>query len=247
MSTVRRPTPPDWRDYQDRLEAVRTAAVNFERGERHEVSEESGWHLDHHEIDLAPEPPGPPLEDGSWAVACDLARAYAFPDPDLITGIFSPDEPIAGRPMLLRARFLGFTFWFGVRLTEEVDTTRATDAGPVRVWGFGYYTLEGHFERGQITFEVRKELETGRVTFHIDAWSQPDRIRNPFYRIGFKLFGRRLQLRFARTALDRMQRLTAQTLAARAAGAPEPAPDTTPPQPMTPDAEEALRDIHSTS
>ncbi len=120
--------------------------------------------------------------------------------------------------MLLRARFLGFTFWFGVRIGREIDEVRETDAGPVHVYGFDYATLEGHFERGQITFEVRKTEATGAVSFHIDAFSKPDRIRNPFYRIGFKLFGRRLQLRFAQTALERMQRFVREELQARATG-----------------------------
>ena len=242
---ITRPDRPDWQDYQDRLEAVRTAPANFEQGERHAFTEENGWHLDHHEIDLPSEAPGPPVPGGSWEVACELARDYAFPDPSLITGIFSPDEPLAGRPMLLKARFLGFTFWLGVRLTDEVDTTRETPGGPLRVWGFGYYTLEGHFERGQIAFEVQKEEATGRVMFHIDAYSQPDRIRNPFYRIGFKLFGRRLQLRFARTALERMKRLTAETLAARATGAPDPDPETTAPETAPPVLEAELESIQT--
>ncbi|MEO0560410.1 MAG: DUF1990 domain-containing protein [Bacteroidota bacterium] len=207
----------DWRVYQDRLDAIRSASVNFDREAHHERTVENGWSIDRHEVELPSEPSGPPRADGPWEIACDLVRAYAFPDPSLIRGIFSPEVPIAGRPMLLKARFLGFTFWFGVRLTEEVDTIRETETGPVRVWGYGYYTLEGHFERGQIEFEVRKDMKSGRVSFHIEAVSQPDRISNPFYRIGFKLFGRRLQLRFARTALKRMQRLTTETLAANQA------------------------------
>ena len=242
---TRRPPPPDWQRYEDRLESVRTAAVNFDEDGHAEWTTENGWHIDEHETELPSESPGPPVPDGSWAIACELVRSYAFPDPSLITGIFSPDAPIQGRPMLLRARFLWFTFWFGVRLTEEIDETRQTDAGPVRVWGYGYYTLEGHFEKGQIDFEVRKEIRTGRVSFHIEAISKPDRIANPFYRIGFKLFGRRLQLRFARTALDRMQRLTAETLAARKSRQPDPDPETRPPQPLTPDAEDALHSLQT--
>ncbi|GAB5534447.1 MAG: DUF1990 domain-containing protein [Rubricoccaceae bacterium] len=240
---VRRPSPPDWREYQDRLESVRAAPINFDREAHHELTTENGWNIDRHEVALPPEPPGPPTADGSWAIACDLVRSYAFPDPSLITGIFSPEAPIEGRPMLLRARFLGFTFWFGVRLTEEIDTTRDTDEGPMRVWGYGYYTLEGHFERGQIQFEVRKHTTSGDVSFHMEAVSQPDRIANPFYRIGFKLFGRRLQLRFARTALERMQRLTEDTLAAQKAHQPAPDPETREPQPLTPDAEDALHSL----
>ncbi|MDT7857927.1 DUF1990 family protein [Rubrivirga sp. S365] len=228
------PGRPDWTRYADRLDAIRAGRLNFEAD--HEVTEAAGWHLDTYDVDLVPEPPGPPLPAGdagaSWAVACRLVRDYAFPDPKLITGIFSPDDPLPGRPMLLRARFLFFTFWFGVRVGDEVDEVReATDAGVGRVWawGYDYATLEGHFERGRITFEVRKEEATGRVRFHIDAFSKPDRIRNPFYRIGFKLFGRRLQLQFARSACERMQRFVREELAARAAGGAAPPRETVEP------------------
>lgn len=235
------PRRPDWREYQGRLDALREGRYNFDLGDDHEYSEADGWRLDHYEAELVPEPPGPPLPPddarASWAVACDLVRHYAFPDPRLITGIFSPDDPVEGRPMLLRARFLGFTFWFGVRVGEEIDEVRKTDEGPVHVYGFDYATLEGHFEMGQITFEVRKAEWTGAVTFVVDAFSKPDRIRNPFYRIGFKLFGRRLQLKFARTARERMQRFVREELAARAEGVEPPEHETV--GPTRPDASAA--------
>lgn len=235
------PRRPDWRPYQERLDAVRTAAYNFDLDQEHEYSEADGWHLDQHDAELPPEPPGPPLPasspSASWAIACDLVRNYAFPDPTLITGIFSPDEPVEGRPMLLRARFLGFTFWFGVRIGREIDEVRETDHGPVHVYGYDYATLEGHFERGQITFEVRKAEATGAVSFHIDAFSKPDRIQNLLYRIGFKLFGRRLQLRFAHSALDRMQRFVREEMDARARGVQPPDHETV--EPSRPDAEAA--------
>ncbi len=240
------PGRPDWRDYRERLDAIREARYNLDLDKRSEFTEAAGWHLDTHEAELVPEPPGPPLPPddarASWAIACDLVRDYAFPDPALITGIFSPDDPLPGRPMLLRARFLGFTFWFGVRVGDEIDTVRETDAGPVRAYGFDYATLEGHFEMGQITFEVRKEERTGRVLFHIDAFSKADRIRNPFYRIGFKLFGRRLQLRFARTAMERMQRFVREELEARAEGTPAPTHETVEPERPTAEAAEAMPD-----
>ena len=232
---------PDWRRYQDRLAAVEDAAQNFALEEGHEATEADGWRLDHHTTELPAEPPGPPrppgAPDASWAIARELVRTYAFPDPRLITGIYAPDRPVSGRPMLLRARFLGFTFWFGVRMSDEVEEVRETDDGPVHVYSTGYSTLEGHFERGQITFEVRKTERTGAVAFHMDAFSQPDHIRNPFYRIGFKLFGRRLQLRFARTAIERMQRFVGEELAARAAGVEAPERETV--EPQRPDAEAA--------
>ena len=238
------PRRPDWREYSGRLDALRESRYNLDLDQRERFTEAEGWHLDHHEADLVPEPPGPPLPPddarASWAVACDLLRDYAFPDPSLVTGIFSPDEPLAGRPMLLRARFLGFTFWFGVRVVDEIEGVRPLDTGPVHVYGYNYATLEGHFEMGQISFEVRKHAPTGRVDFHIDAFSKPDRIRNPFYRIGFKLFGRRLQLRFARTALERMQRFVREELAARAEGVEAPDHETVEPEPPPPDAAAAM-------
>ena len=149
--------------------------------------------------------------------------------------------------MLLKARFLVFTFWFGVRVGGEVDEVREGDDGRVWAWGYDYATLEGHFERGRITFEVRKEEATGRVRFHIDAFSKPDRIRNPFYRIGFKLFGRRLQVRFAERACERMQRFVRQEIEARTAGGVAPPRDTVEPAPPpSPDAAEALEDAAET-
>jgi hypothetical protein len=233
------PRRPDWRRYQDRLDALREARYNLDLDERHAYTEAAGWHLDTHEAELTPEPPGPPLPPddarASFAVARELIREYAFPDPTLVTGIFSPDDALEGRPMLLRARFLGFTFWFGVRVSSAVDEVRETDDGPLWVWGYGYATLEGHFEMGEITFTVRKEEATGRVLFHIDAVSKPDRIGNPFYRIGFKIFGRRLQLRFARAACERMQRFVKEELEARAEGEPAPERETVEPAVPPPD------------
>ena len=76
----------------------------------------------------------------------------------------------------------------------------------------GYRTLEGHFERGQIDFTIHKNITSGAVQFRIHAVSQAGQIRNPFYWLGFKLFGRTLQRRFARESLRRMQALVAAEL-----------------------------------
>ena len=207
----------DWEPHRDRLEALRDAPLTVDLAQRHTFTEAAGWHVDHTAGDLPPEPPGAPLPAGtpgaSWAAACTLVRDYTFPDPDLVTGLFAPDGPVAGRPMLLRARFAGLTFWFGVRVGDEIDETVDTPDGPARDWGYGYATLAGHFERGEITFRVRKHAASGRVEFRVDAVSRPERTANPFHRLGFAIFGRRLQRRFAETAVARMQVLTAAAIA----------------------------------
>lgn len=207
--------PPLWEQYKARLASYADAKVNYDFSRQSEYTSQTGWRLDDYATDLPAEAPGPPATHGAFAAAQDVLRRYAFPPPSLITGIFKPDTPLENRVMLLHARFLGFSFWFGVRVSEVTDEeARATPAGPERVWGYGYRTLEGHFERGQIDFTIHKNLATGTVQFRIHAVSQTGRIRNPFYWLGFKLFGRWLQRRFARESLRRMQRLVTAALAA---------------------------------
>lgn len=207
-------TPPAWEQQRARLAAYANAQVNYDYERQHEYTSATGWRLDDYTTDLPAEAPGPPAAAGSFAAAQDVLRRYAFPPPDLITGYFDPGQPLEKRVMVLRAHFLVFNFYFGVRVSEVVDeTARPGPAGPERVWGYGYRTLEGHFERGQISFSVHKNLTTGAVQFRIHAVSQPGRIRNPFYWVGFKVFGRTLQRRFSHQSLVRMRRLVAETLA----------------------------------
>ena len=216
----RPPTRPSLERYRTRIERLREAGLNFELDQDATYDEGEGWRHDRYEAELPSEPPGPPLDRGAWALACEVVRQYDFPDPDLITGIYVPDEPLPGRPMLLRARFLGLSFWFGVRIGKVIDEVRGEGDEEASVWGYSYSTLEGHFEQGQITFEVWKYHVSGRVVFRIRAFSRTGTIRNPFYRIGFKLFGRRLQIRFAEQALDRVQLFVQEGLAAQEAAVP---------------------------
>ena len=92
----------------------------------------------------------------------------------------------------------------------------AIDGRPVRRWGWNYRTLQGHLEMGQMDYEVRKWLDSGQVDFRIHAFSRPAHIPNPVIRLGFRLFARRVQRRFARNACLRMARLTAARAGRRA-------------------------------
>ena len=208
--------PPAWEQYRARLAAYTNAQVNYDFANQSEYTGATGWRIDDYATDLPAEAPGPPEAAGSFAAAQEVLRRYAFPPPDLITGYFDPAVPLEKRVMVLRAHFLVFNFYFGVRVSEVTDeAARATPGGLERVWGYGYRTLEGHFEKGQIDFTIHKNLTSGAVQFRIHAVSQPGHIRNPFYWLGFKLFGRILQRKFARESLRRMRELVAASLAGR--------------------------------
>lgn len=101
-------------------------------------------------------------------------------------------------------RFWGLRFRVGVRSGAVVDETRSVGGREVRVWGWSYGTLKGHLEMGQIEYEVWKWLDTGAVEFRIHVVSRPGEIRNPVVRLGFRIFGRREQIRFAKRACERM-------------------------------------------
>ena len=208
--------PPAWEQYRAQIEAYAHAKVNYDFARQSEYTSATGWRLDDYATDLPAEAPGPPEAAGSFAAAQDVLRRYAFPPPDLITGYFDPNVPLEKRIMVLRAHFLVFNFYFGVRVSEVTDEAACeTPEGPERVWGYGYRTLEGHFEKGQIDFTIHKNLTTGAVQFRIHAVSQPGQIRNPFYWLGFKLFGRTLQRKFARESQRRMRELVATQLAGK--------------------------------
>ncbi len=171
-----------------------------------------GWNVDAREIALPSEAPGEPTARGTFAVASDILRAYTFTPQRLVRGAFDSEAPLLERPMLLTARFLWVRLELGVRVGRVIDETRQIDGVSERVWGYSYHTLAGHLERGEITFEIAKRLDTGVVKFRIHSFSQTGHIANWFYRIGFQLVGRRLQRRFAEESLTNMQRLVVSAL-----------------------------------
>lgn len=203
-----------WEQYRDQLEALRERKLNFDIEKRDTYTAENGWHVDDFRTELPAEPPGPPQPGGSFEAAKKMLREYRFPDPGIITGIFVPDVPLDQRVMLLRGRYLWMTFFFGVKVGAVIDERQEGERGPEQVWGFSYQTLEGHMERGQMTFTVRKFLESGQVAFRIQAFSQAADISNLIMRLGFRLFGRRLQMRFVHRSMRRMRSLVEQEISA---------------------------------
>ena len=191
------------------LAALAGKGFNFDPDKGDHFTTENGWKVDDYLQPLPPEPPGPPAPGGSFEVAQRLMRDYEFADPAIVRAIYAEDSPFETRDMLLEGRFYGLRFRFGVRVGGLVDGQLAVDGRPVRHWGWNYRTLQGHLEMGQMDYEVRKWLDSGEVDFRIHAVSRPAHISNPVIRLGFRVFGRRVQRRFARHACRRMARLTA--------------------------------------
>lgn len=203
-----------------RLDAVRVwrsladARVNYSADEVRRPS----WNIDTYRIPLPAERPGGPEPGGSWEHACRLVRDYEFSPPEIVRALYDPAAPLLGRDMLLEGRFHGMHFYCGVRVTEVVDETRD---GTDRVWGWAYETLEGHLERGKVTYEVVKHHDTGQVQFVVSCHSQGAPTLDRFTLLGWRLFGRRTQLRFYRRCGQRLRYLVE---AAVHGGQPPPGP-----------------------
>ncbi len=195
------------------LDELSRRSLNYDVAHTEGFTVEGGWRIDDYRQPLPAEQPGPPAADGPWAAARGLLRDYEFIDPSMVRALFRSDEPLEGRNMLLELRFGGLRFHVGVRVAQVTDGTRKEDGRHAAVWGWSYRTLEGHLEAGQMDYEVRKWLDTGAVEFGIHAYSRAADIPNRVVSLGFHLFGRREQTRFARNACERMRRLAEGELA----------------------------------
>ena len=165
-----------------------------------------GWHHDEYvmELPLA----SPAQRQRAFTNAKDILRFYKFPDPKRVVGHFDKTAELLGRDMQLRITFLGIRVDFPVRITKVIDKQE----GRTERWGFAYRTLQGHWEKGEMTFLVEHDHPNSMIRFRIVAYSQPDKIENFFFRIGFKLIGRYQQKKFAKTCLRRMKELAVADL-----------------------------------
>lgn len=207
-----------------RLAALAEVPVNFDASRVDELLLADGWHLDDMVEPLPSEGSGPPAADGSWAVAKEVMDGYQLADPSVAHAIYDHDAPLEGRDMLLEIHFWGLRFRVGVRVGEVYEHETELDGRPVLIHGWSYLTLEGHFEQGQMHYEVWKWLDTGAVEFHLHSVSRPARSGWLIRRIGFRLFGRFSQLHFYRQACRRAKRLTEAQLEAKRTAALRAAP-----------------------
>jgi len=194
--------------------------LNFDPAALDGAGPNTGWHVDDYRQPLPAERPGEPARGASFEIARQLMRDYAFADPAIVRAVFDPASELANRNMLLEVRFGLLRFLLGCRIGAIVDETRTVDGRTVRIWGWSYGTLAGHFECGQMDFAVWKWLDDGGVEFRIHVVSRRAQAGNPLIRLGLRLVGRREQVRFARRACKRMDELVVRELAgARSAAA----------------------------
>jgi uncharacterized protein (UPF0548 family) len=208
--------------FADREQAARELAaladkeLNFD-AEAVRSDPPAGWRIDDYRQALPREEAGPPAAEGSWVAACRILRDYDFIDPSIVRAAFRPDDALDGRDLLLELRVWGLRFHVGVRVVGVTDATVVEDGREAVRWGWSYATLDGHFEAGQMDYEVRKWTDTGEVEFRIHAFSRVTHIPNPVVRLGFRVLGRRKQTQFARRACERLRVRTKRELA-RAGG-----------------------------
>jgi uncharacterized protein (UPF0548 family) len=195
------------------LEALRDLPLNFEPRPVEAYAPELGWHADAYSRQLPGEAPGEPAPGGPWQTARRLIADYRVADPEIVRAAWAPGAPLLGRDMLLELRlYRVLRTHAGVRVTRVWDEERVLDGRRAHVFGYEYGTLRGHVEMGRMDYEVYKWRDDGTVEFRLHAHSRPSGEGAPWTRLGFRLFGRREQLRFYVRCGERMARLTEQEM-----------------------------------
>jgi uncharacterized protein (UPF0548 family) len=194
----------EWTDDELRagLAALAARRVSFDLPAE-AMTAENGWTVDSLDLEIGPEPPGPPLPDGLFERCRRLLAEYEFSNPDTVTAHFDPEVPLLGRDMLLEFRTLGFSFLNGVRVRKVRD--EADDRQTL--FGYRYDTLEGHMERGFEWFFVCKEHASGKVRFRVEERWQLGEFPTWWSRLGFRLSGWYFRARWLREGPERLRRL----------------------------------------
>jgi uncharacterized protein (UPF0548 family) len=203
------------------LASLGGVALNFELQPPEAYTPERGWHVDALSQRLPGESPGDPTLGGPWQIARGLMEDYRIADPAIVRATWDPRSPLEGREMLLELRLHRIvSVRAGVRVTRVWDEERVLAGRCARVFGFEYATLRGHVEMGRMDYALYKWRDDGAVEFRLHAHSRASGEGAPWVRLGFRLFGRREQLRFYLRCCERIARLTAREL--DAAGDPPP-------------------------
>jgi len=174
------------------------------------------WRVDALAQRLPGEAPGGPVAGGPWEIARRLVVDYRMADPAIVRATWDPEAALLGREMLLELRFRRvLSVRAPVRVTDTWDEDRSLDGRSARVFGYEYATLPGHLEEGRMDYEVYKWRDDGAVEFRLHARSRPSGEGPLWARLGFRVVGRREQIRFYMRCCERVARLTARELGLR--------------------------------
>jgi uncharacterized protein (UPF0548 family) len=167
------------------------------------------WQADALSQPLPSEPPGDPVAGGPWEVARRLVEDYRMADPAIVRARWDRDAPLLGRTMVLELRaYRVLSVNAPVRVTAVWDEVR----DGARAFGYEYATLPGHVEVGRMDYEVVKRVDDGAVEFRLRAHSRRSGDGPWWARVGFRLIGRREQVRFYFRCCERVARFTAREL-----------------------------------
>ena len=202
-----------------RLAMLPGKRLNFDPASLEHASPATGWTITDLCQALPSEPPGAPMEGGSWQIARRLMRGYEFADPSIVRAYYDPEAPLQGRNMLLKLQALGIAYLYvGVRVADVYEEVRELDGDRACAWGWNYRTLEGHVETGQMNWEVWKWLGDGRVEFRVHAVARVAHIPNPIVRLGFYLLREHERQVFLESTKRRMLAFTELALSREHAG-----------------------------
>jgi uncharacterized protein (UPF0548 family) len=202
-----------------RLAVLPGKPLNFDLASLEHASPATGWTITDLCQALPSEPPGAPIEGGSWQIARRLMRGYEFADPSIVRAYYDAEAPLQGRNMLLKLQALGIAhLYVGVRVADVYEEVREREGDRACVWGWNYRTLEGHVEIGQMDWEVWKWLGDGRVEFRVHAVARVAHIPNPIVRLGFYLLREHERQAFLDSTTRRMLTFTELTLSREHAG-----------------------------
>lgn len=126
--------------------------------------------------------------DAAWQAARKAIESWAMFPEDMVSMIRLSDAIEEGVVVAVLCRALALWTINPARVFHVVDHNNGT----FHVFGFTYGTLPGHVEAGEESFVVVKELETGRVFYHIKAASRPS---HPLVWLGYP-FTRHMQAKF---------------------------------------------------
>jgi len=184
------------KELEDRLGRVGERPKNFSASWP-AMTVNRGWNHYLSKAVIARESPGKPLEAGPFRRAEVAIASFQFSNPTIVVAHFDADSRLLGRRMLLEMKALRSIHFLASVVVDEV---RFEQQDGCHTFGYRYDTLDGHIEQGSEWFLLTKDIETGEVSFKIEAAWKPGQFPNWWSRVGFRWLGAYYQRRWHQDA-----------------------------------------------